>query len=50
MDELAAAGVAVARVAVVDAESPPEVAAAADLVVQGPPGALALLQLLAGES
>jgi trehalose 6-phosphate phosphatase len=50
LNELATAGVAVARVAVVDAESPPEVAAAADLVVQGPPGALALLQLLAGES
>ena len=29
-------GVAVARVAVADAESPPEVAAAADLVVDGP--------------
>lgn len=47
--ELAAAGVAVARVAVVDAESPREVAAAADLVVDGPAGALALLRLLAAD-
>lgn len=44
---LASAGVAVARVAVVDTESPPEVAAAADLVVEGPEGVLALLRLLA---
>jgi len=44
---LASAGVAVARVAVVDAESPPEVAEAADLVVEGPEGVLALLRLLA---
>lgn len=45
--ELAARGVAVARVAVVDAEAPPEVAEAADLVVDGPEGALGLLELLA---
>jgi trehalose 6-phosphate phosphatase len=44
---LAAHGVAVARVAVVDAESPPDVAAAADVVVDGPAGALALLAELA---
>jgi trehalose 6-phosphate phosphatase len=44
---LAAKGVTVARVAVVDHETPPAVAAAADLVVEGPVGALRLLQLLA---
>jgi trehalose 6-phosphate phosphatase len=49
LTELAVTGVAVVRVAVVDAESPPEVAAAADLVVDGPAGALALLHLLAGD-
>ena len=48
LDRLAAAGIAVARVAVVDDESPPEVAAAADVVVRGPREALALLGLLAG--
>jgi trehalose 6-phosphate phosphatase len=47
LGELAAAGVAVARVAVVDAESPPEVATGADLLVEGAPGALALLEQLA---
>jgi len=46
---LAAGGMAVACVAVVDAESPPEVAAAADVVVEGPVGALALLGRLAGD-
>jgi trehalose 6-phosphate phosphatase len=46
--ELAEGGVAVARVAVVDDESPAEVAAAADMVVQGPSGAMALLAELAG--
>ena len=46
LDDLAAGGVAVARVAVVDAESPPEVAAAADVVVDGPQGAVALLRQL----
>jgi trehalose 6-phosphate phosphatase len=46
--ELAAAGVAVARVAVVDHESPAVVAEQADLTVDGPAGALALLEELAG--
>jgi trehalose 6-phosphate phosphatase len=45
--ELATHGVAVARVAVVDDESAPEVAARADLTVQGAPAAVALLELLA---
>ena len=44
---LAAGGVAVARVAVVDAESDERVAAGSDLVVEGPAGALALLEQLA---
>jgi trehalose 6-phosphate phosphatase len=44
---LAADGVSVARVAVVDEESAPEVAAQADLVVDGPAGAQALLEQLA---
>lgn len=48
LDELAAAGVAVARVAVIDAESPAEVAEAADVVVEGPEGAVALLGRLLG--
>lgn len=47
LGELAASGMAVARVAVVDPEAPPEVAAAADVVVQGPGEALALLRRLA---
>lgn len=42
-------GAAVARVAVVDEESAPEVAARADLVVQGAWGAVALLQQMAYE-
>jgi trehalose 6-phosphate phosphatase len=45
--ELASAGVAVARVAVVDHESPAVVAEQADLTVEGPAGALALLEQLA---
>lgn len=45
--ELSAGGMAVARVAVADAESPAEVAAAADLVVDGPQGAVDLLARLA---
>ncbi len=40
-------GVAVARVAVVDEESDPDVAEQADLVVEGPAGAVALLEQLA---
>ncbi|HUA96358.1 MAG TPA: trehalose-phosphatase [Acidimicrobiales bacterium] len=47
LGELAATGMAVARVAVVDPEAPPEVASAADVVVQGPVEALALLRRLA---
>jgi trehalose 6-phosphate phosphatase len=47
LGELARAGMAVARVAVVDPESPAEVAAAADLTVEGPARALALLEELA---
>ena len=43
---LAAEGLPVARVAVVDGESPAAVAAAADLVVAGPRGALELLGAL----
>jgi trehalose 6-phosphate phosphatase len=50
LGELSAAGVAVARVAVVDAESPPAVAAMADVVIDGPEGAVALLRQLAGRS
>lgn len=46
LDDLAATGVSCVRVAVVDEESPPEVAASADLVVDGPAGALALLRAL----
>jgi trehalose 6-phosphate phosphatase len=50
LGELAASDpeLAVVRVAVVDVESPPEVAAAADLSVEGVPGAVALLEVLAG--
>lgn len=44
--ELGARGIAVARIAVVDSESAPEVAAQADLVVEGPAGAIALLDQL----
>jgi trehalose 6-phosphate phosphatase len=45
--DMAAAGVTVVRVAVVDQESAPEVTAQADVEVDGPAGALALLQQLA---
>jgi trehalose 6-phosphate phosphatase len=48
LDDLGAAGAAVARVAVVDAESPPALAEAADVVVEGPAGAMALLGRLLG--
>jgi trehalose 6-phosphate phosphatase len=48
LDDLGAAGVAVARVAVVDEESPAAVAQAADVVVDGPDGAVALLRRLLG--
>ena len=48
LDRLAATGARVLRVAVADDETPPEVLAAADLVVAGPEGAATLLgQLLA---
>jgi trehalose 6-phosphate phosphatase len=47
LDRLAAAGTATARVAVADAESPPELIAAADVVVPGPGEAVALLRALA---
>jgi trehalose 6-phosphate phosphatase len=43
---LAEGGVAVARVAVIDEESPAAVAEAADLVVEGPAGAIELLAAL----
>jgi trehalose 6-phosphate phosphatase len=46
LEELARAGTAIVRVAVRDDESPPAVAAAADLVVEGPEGALELLVTL----
>lgn len=45
--EMAASGVNVVRVAAVDEESAPEVAAQADVEVEGPAGALALLEQLA---
>lgn len=46
LDELAAEGVATVKVAVVGAEGPPELAAAADLRVAGPPAAADLLRSL----
>ena len=46
LDRLAAAGVHTVRVAVSTPEAPAEVLARADLVVEGPEGALALLQRL----
>jgi trehalose 6-phosphate phosphatase len=47
LDQLDANGVAVARIGVRSAEAPPELLARADLVVDGPPGTLELLRLLA---
>jgi trehalose 6-phosphate phosphatase len=47
---LAAQGVAVARVAVVDDESPAEILDAADATVDGPSGAVALLEALAASA
>jgi len=44
LDELAAAGVLVAKVAVLDGESAREVVAASDVAVTGPEGAVALLE------
>jgi trehalose 6-phosphate phosphatase len=49
LDRWALKGMAVAKVAVVDDESPEEVVAAADLVVQGPAGALELLGTLSAQ-
>ena len=46
LDQLAELGLAVTRVAVVDPESPPQVLEAADLLVAGPGGAVALLEEL----
>ena len=47
LDRLATTGVATVRVAVADEESPPELVAAADVVVRGPAEAIALLEQLA---
>ncbi|HEX4244022.1 MAG TPA: trehalose-phosphatase, partial [Acidimicrobiales bacterium] len=48
LDRLAAqVGTAVVKVAAADQESPPEVTESADLIVEGPPGALRLLRWLA---
>lgn len=47
LDVLAAGGTAVVKVAVASAEAPPELLAAADVVVDGPPAALAWLRRLA---
>ena len=46
----AADGLATVGVAVQDAETAPEVAAAADLIVEGPAGAMAVLAWLAAAS
>lgn len=46
LDGLAAAGTAVARIAVASPESPPDLLAAADAVVDGPAGVLAVLRAL----
>jgi trehalose 6-phosphate phosphatase len=48
LDRLSHRGIHTLAVAVDSDESPPELLAAADLVVPGPPGALAFLQALAG--
>jgi trehalose 6-phosphate phosphatase len=51
LDGLAArAGTTVVKVAAADRECPPEVAASADVIVEGPPGALRLLEWLAHEA
>ncbi len=47
LDRLAEAGTRAVRLAVADEESPPELVAAADMVVQGPAEALRLLEMLA---
>ncbi len=48
LGDLARQGVTVARVAAADPEGPVELAAAADVVVRGVPGVVALLEALAG--
>jgi len=50
LDRLAVTGTRVVRVAVADEESPPELVAAADMVVRGPVEALALLAGLAARA
>jgi trehalose 6-phosphate phosphatase len=50
LDRLAAEGTRAVRVAVADEESPPELIAAADVVVPGPVEALALLRRLASSA
>jgi trehalose 6-phosphate phosphatase len=51
LDRLAVqSGTAVVKVAAADQDGPPEVAASADVIVDGPPGALRLLQWLAEPS
>ncbi len=49
LDRLALAGVATVRVGVRTEEAPPELLARADVVVDGPEGALAVLEDLAGD-
>ena len=49
LDRLALAGVATVRVAVRTVEAPPELLARADVVVEGPEGALAVLEALAAD-
>ena len=48
LDELAARGMIVVKVVAASDETPPELEAAADVVVDGPSGALALLRSLGG--
>ncbi len=50
LDRLARAGTATVRVAVADAETPPEVLAAADMIVEGPKEACRLLRTLASHA
>jgi trehalose 6-phosphate phosphatase len=49
LDALASGGVQVVRVGVRSPEMPPELERRADLLVEGPPGALALLRSLLDE-
>jgi trehalose 6-phosphate phosphatase len=50
LDRLALEGTRTVRIAVADEETPPELTAAADMVTDGPIGALALLGALAGRA